>query len=393
MTPAKVGLSRAAAMRFIVMLGVVSLFADITYEGARSIHGPLLRSLGGSAAVVGVVAGLGEFFGFTLRLLSGTLADRTRAYWTITIFGYAVNLFAVPALAFAGSWEVAALLVIAERTGKSLRAPARDVLLSEAAKEVGSGWGFGIHAAFDQVGAVLGPLFVAWSVARTHGYGPAMLWLAIPAACAIVALLTARANDPTLKPEEPKGAVEKKSFPKVFWMYIAAASLLAVGFCDFPIMAFHFEKTSLMGASSIPLFYAMAMAMNGVMALLFGKLYDRLGLAALTLGLVISAAALPLSFLGGFGAAVAGVLCWGAGMGSMDAILRAGISKVVSMNKRGRAFGVFNAIYGAAWLAGSAAMGVLYGYSIIALVTLGLITQLAAAVLFFTLRREIAHAA
>jgi MFS family permease len=376
-------------MRFIMMLGMVSLFADMTYEGARSIHGPLIRSLGGSAAVVGVVAGLGEFFGFTLRLASGALADRTRAYWTITILGYLMNLFAVPALAFAGNWQMAALLVILERTGKSLRAPARDVLLSEAAKEVGSGWGFGLHAAFDQTGAVVGPLFVAWSVARSSGFSSAMLWLAIPAACALVALLVARANDPTAKPEEPAQEGPQQAFPSVFWIYIVAAALLAIGYCDFPIVAFHFEKTKLFGASSIPLLYALAMAMNGVMALVFGKLYDRLGLAALALGLMISAAALPFSFLGGAEAAIIGVVCWGSGMGAMDAILRAGISKVVLMNKRGRAFGVFNAIYGAAWLAGSSAMGVLYGYSIVGLVALGVVAQLAAAAVFFSLRREI----
>lgn len=379
---------RAAALRFVVMLGIVSLFADVTYEGARSIHGPFFRGLGASAAVVGLVAGLGEFFGFSLRLASGILADRTRAYWTITIFGYVMNLLAVPALAFAGNWETAALLVIAERTGKSLRGPARDVLLSEAANEVGQGWGFGLHAALDQVGAVVGPLFVAWSVAREGGYKPAMLWLAVPAILALLALLLARANDPTTKPEQ-SSTLEQKSFPRVFWIYIVAASLLAFGFCDFPLIAFHLEKTGLAQAASIPLLYALAMAMNGVMALVFGRLYDHLGLLALSLGLGISALALPLEFLGGSGASIAGIVCWGTGMGSMDAILRAGISKVVSMNKRGRAFGVFNAIYGAAWLGGSASMGLLYDRSILALVVLGIAAQAAAATLFFSLRHKL----
>jgi MFS family permease len=379
---------RAAALRFIILLGMVSLFADATYEGARSIHGPFLKNLGASASAVGLVAGLGEFFGFALRLFSGALADRTRAYWTITILGYAMNLFAVPALAFAGNWEMAALLVILERTGKSLRAPARDVLLSEAAHDVGSGWGFGLHAAFDQTGAVIGPLFVAWSVARTGGYGPAMLWLAIPAGVSLLALLVARANSPVSAPELSP-VEETKAFPKVFWVYITAAALLAIGYCDFPIIAFHLEKTRLAKPSTIPLLYAFAMAMNGSTALLFGRLYDRLGLTALSLGLLISALALPLEFLGGAGAAIAGVACWGTGMGAMDAILRAGISKVVSMNKRGRAFGVFNAIYGAAWLAGSSAMGLLYEHSILALVALGIVAQGASAVLFFSLRGKL----
>jgi MFS family permease len=379
-------------MRFIIFLGMVSLFADVTYEGARSITGPLFQSLGATAAEVGFVTGLGEFFGFTLRLLSGTLADKTRAYWTLTFFGYGINLIAVPLLAFAGNWPMAALLIIAERTGKSVRAPSRDVLLSEAAHSVGQGWAFGLHAAMDQTGAVIGPLFVAWAVARTHLFGPAFLYLAIPALAALAMLTGARAVAPKFEPEPP-GQTKTQRLPSLFWLYVAAAALLAVGFCDFPLIAYHFEQTRLSSPAAIPLLYAVAMAINGVSAPVFGKLYDRLGLAALAGGILISLFALPLTFLGGFDAAVIGVACWGAGMGAMDAILRAGIAQVVSMNKRGRAFGVFNAVYGVAWLAGSSAMGLLYGFNILSLVALGVTAQLASAVLFFSLRGRVQAAA
>ena len=187
---------RKNAFRFIVALGFVSLFADMTYEGAHSVIGPLLKDLGASATQVGIIAGLGEMIAASLRYFSGRLADKTRAYWTITTLGYFLNLVVVPGLAFAGNWQAAALLVIAERTGKSLRGPARDVLLSEATEVVGHGKGFGLHAAMDQIGAVLGPLLVAVSVARTHQFGPAFLWLAVPAAAAFVALIFARGARP-----------------------------------------------------------------------------------------------------------------------------------------------------------------------------------------------------
>jgi MFS family permease len=380
---------RATALRFIVFLGVVSLFADITYEGARSIIGPLFKSLGASAAQVGLISGLGEFCGFTLRLASGLLADRTRAYWTITILGYAVNLFAVPLLAFAGQWQTAAVLIIAERTGKSLRAPARDVLLSEAAHSVGQGWAFGLHAAFDQTGAVIGPLFVAWAVARAHSYSPAFLYLAVPAAAALGMLLAARAVAPAFEEGAVSDGAPSQPLPRVFWLYVGAAALLAIGFCDFPLIAYHFEKTALAGPSTIPLLYAVAMTMNGALAPVFGKLYDRFGLAALAGGILVSLLALPFAFLGGLALALAGVACWGAGMGAMDAILRAGIAKVVSMTRRGRAFGVFNAVYGVAWLAGSSAMGLLYDFSIASLVALGVLAQLSAAAMFFWLRNRL----
>jgi MFS family permease len=381
---------RASAIRFIVCLGVVSLFADITYEGARSIIGPFLKDLGASAAQVGVIAGLGEMCGASLRLISGRLADRTRAYWTLAIFGYIVNMAVVPALAFAGSWQAAAVLVIAERTGKSLRGPSRDVLLSEATHMVGHGWGFGLHALFDQIGAVTGPLLIAAALARTNHFGPAFLPLAIPAAGALIALAVARTMYPSgasAPPAETSGPL-----PRVFWTYVAAAGLLACGFVDFPLLAYHWQTAGIARPAAIPLLYAGAMAMNGISAPVFGKLFDRHGIAVLAGGILLSLAALPLGFLGGMAGAVIGIACWGAGMGVQDASLRSGVAQVVSMNKRGGAFGAFNAVYGVMWFVGSAAMGFLYQRSVPALVAFGSLAQLAAAVMFFGLRRPLAVA-
>ena len=382
---------RASAIRFIVCLGVVSLFADMTYEGAHSIIGPFLKDLGASAAQVGLIAGLGEMLAASLRFFSGRFADRTHAYWTITICGYALNLIVVPALAFAGNWQVAALLVVAERTGKALRGPARDVLLSEATNVVGHGWGFGLHAAFDQAGAVLGPILMAMAVARSNQFGPAFLGLAIPAVLALTALLTARAAYPA-RGGVPSPSKDTQRLPHVFWIYVAAAGLLACGFVDFPLLGYHFQKTGLAKPAMIPLLYSGAMAVNGITALIFGRLFDRFGIAVLACGILVSLLALPLGFLGGQTAAIAGVACWAAGLGAQDATLRAGIAQVVSMNKRGSAFGAFNGIYGVAWFLGSVVMGLLYDHSLMALVVFGVVAQLAAAVFFFRLREPLAAA-
>src|SRR5437867_5818507 len=264
---------RKAAFRFIVCLGFVSLFADMTYEGAHSVIGPLLKDLGASATQVGIIAGFGEMIAASLRYFSGRLADRTRAYWTITTLGYFLNLVVVPGLAFAGNWQAAALLVVAERTGKSLRGPARDILLSEATEVVGHGKGFGLHTAMDQTGAVLGPLLVTASVARTHHFGPAFLWLAVPAAGAFVALFFARAAHP--RKASPPPAPKQRELPRVFWFYVAAAGLLALGFVDFPLLAYHFQKDALVKPEVIPLLYAGAMGASGLTALVFGRLFDR----------------------------------------------------------------------------------------------------------------------
>jgi len=376
-----------AAVRFIVCFGLVSLFADMTYEGAHSIVGPLLKGLGASAAAVGIIAGFGEMVAASLRFFTGRFADRTGAYWKIAIAGYAVNLVAVPALALVGTWQAAAALIIVERAGKAMRGPSRDVLISEANDVVGHGFGWGVHAAMDQVGAITGPLIVAAVVAYTHGFGPAFLFLGIPAALALAAVFLARAARPQFA--APKGPPPARELPKVFWPYVFAAGMLAAGFLDFPLMAYHFESRAFFTPEVIPLLYAGAMATEGVSAMVCGRLYDTYGIVVLVAGIILSLAALPLAFLGDAAAAVAAVALWGVGMGSQDATLRSAIARVVSMNKRGTAFGSFNAVFGVMWFLGSAAMGLMYDFSLVALVAFGVASQLAAAIVFLALRSKL----
>jgi hypothetical protein len=378
-------------MRFIVCLGIVSLFADMTYEGSYSIIGPFLKDLGASAAQVGFIAGAGEMLAASLRFFSGRLVDRTRAYWGFALFGYCLNLIVVPAMAFAGNWQMAALLVVIERTGKSLRGPARDVLLSEATGKIGHGWGFGVHAAMDQTGAVVGPLLMAFAVARSQHFAPAFLRLAFPAAGALTALLISRAIYPTAGSTTPR-QIKEQDLPRVFWLYVAGAGVLAFGFIDFPLLAFHFQKTGVIDQPMIPLLYAGAMGVNGLTALIFGHLFDRHGVAILAFGTVISLLSLPLGFLGGTPGAVASVACWAVGLGAQDACLRSGIAQVVSMNKRGSAFGAFNGVFGIAWFLGSVIMGQLYGISLTGLVVFGVAAQLVAAGMFLRLRKPLAEA-
>jgi MFS family permease len=380
---------RRAAIRFIVCVGLVSLFADMTYEGAYSSIGSLLEGLGAGALAVGLISGAGEMVGASLRYFSGRFADRTHSYWTLVIVGYVLNLVAIPALAFVSDWRWAAFLVIVERTGKAIRGPARDVLLSEATGVVGHGWGFGLHAAMDQTGAVIGPLIMAMAIAHYRGVRPAFALLAAPAVLALAAILLARYFRPNKgTPPKPKPA---EPLTRTFWIYVMAAGLLACGFVDFPVLAYHFQHTQLFAPETVPILYSIAMGVTGLTALVCGRLFDRHGLLVLVAGVAVTLLALPLGFLGGqVGGAIA-VALWGAGHGVQDATLRSGIAQVVSMNKRGTAFGAFNGVYGVMWFAGSALMGLLYGYSILALVVFGVVTQAVGAVIFFGLRKEIAQ--
>lgn len=382
--------SKKTAFRFIILLGLVSLLADITYEGARSITGPYLALLGASGAVVGIVAGFGELIGYALRLVSGYISDRTGRYWLLIILGYAVNLIAVPLLALAGHWETAAALMIMERIGKAIRTPSRDAMLSHATKDIGRGWGFGLHEAMDQIGAMLGPLIVAFVLYVKGGYKASFGILLIPALLALIVLLTARYLYPRPRGMESVSvSLEAKGFSKVFWIYLAAISLIAAGYANFPMIAYHFKKASIVSDNWIPVFYAIAMGIDAFAALIFGRLFDKKGLSALIIAALISFLFAPLVFLWGFYPALLGILLWGIGMGAQESIMRAAVASMVPPDRRGSAYGVFNAGYGLFCFLGSALMGIFYDVSIPALIAFSVITQLASIPLFITAKKEL----
>lgn len=378
------------ALAFVIFLGMVSLFADVTYEGARSITGPFLATLGASAAVVGTVAGAGELLGQALRLASGYLADRTRAYWTLTLVGYGINLAAVPLLALAGRWEIAALLMLLERTGKAIRTPSRDAMLSHAAGDAGAGRTFGLHEAMDQVGALTGPLVVAFTLARTGSHRTAFAWLAVPAILALITLLAARHTFPHPQIFERRApSLETAGLPRVFWLYVLAAGLLGAGYSDFPLIAYHLQRTHVAPETWVPLFYAAAMGVDALAALAFGRLFDRFGIPVLMLAAILSAASAPLAYFGGRAAVMAGMALWGAGMGAQESILKAAVAGMAPPGRRGSAYGIFNTGYGVMWFLGSALMGVLYTRSVAGLVVFSVTMQLLSVPVFFAVGRRI----
>jgi len=384
--------ARRSAMMFVILMGFVSLFADMTHEGARSVTGPFLALLGASGTIVGLVAGFGELVGYLLRLPSGYLCDRTGRYWGITIAGYLINVGAVPLLALAGSWEVAALLIIAERMGKAIRNPVRDAMISHATLSVGRGWGFGLHEAMDQIGAMLGPLIVAGVVYFKGTYQTSFAILLIPALLTIGVLLAARALYPRPRDlESTLPELETKGLSRVYWIYLAAMALAAAGYADFPLIGYHFKKAATVSADWIPVFYAIAMGVDAIAALIFGRWFDRKGLPILIISTLISAFFAPLVFLGGFYGSLAGMALWGVGMGAQESIMRAAVAGMVSADKRGTAYGIFNTGYGVLWFVGSALMGIFYDVSLPGLVAFSMATQLAALPLLFWVKRISRH--
>ncbi len=381
-------LSRATAFRFVLILGIANCFADLTYEGARSVTGPFLGALGASATVVGFTAGCGELLGYALRSVTGVISDRTGKYWVVSITGYIVNMLAVPALALTNHWPLAAGLIVTERTGRAIRKPSTAAMLSFAGKQIGRGWVFGLNEALDQTGATIGPLLISLMLMRSGSYRQGFALLLIPALLTIATIFAARHFFPNPHDLEVPEKIEPAHFPRAYWIYMIGAALFAAGFLDFALVGYHLQKAGVVSASVIPVYYAVAMAMGALGGLAFGKLFDRFGVAILVFAFLLSAGSAPLLFLGNAAAALTGMVLWGMGMGAQGSILSALIANLVPSNKRSTAFGFFDAAFGMAWFLGSVTMGALYDKSILALVVFSVLLQLSSLPLLLIAKRN-----
>lgn len=382
--------NRLTPLRFVIAFGAVSMFADMVYEGARSITGPYLAAFGASAAVVGLVTGIGEAAALVLRLPSGKLADRTGRLWPLSIAGYAMTVIAVPLLALAQLFWQAAALIVAERFGKAVRTPARDSMLAAASVRFGRGTIFAIHEAMDQSGALIGPLIVAAMIA-TAGYRAGFAVLAIPGLLALAVLVWLRLSVPhplAYEAESPSKTVEatdRGPLPVRFWLYLAFTCLAMLGFSTFAVPAYHMDVAHVLADDMIPVSYAAAMAAAGIAALISGRLYDRVGLWSLSAALVLAVVAAMLIFSIDPLRVWIGAIVWGATAGIHESTMRAAVADIVPRSRRGEGYGIFAAGYGLAWLAGSTLIGLLYPLSISGLVAFVAATQLAALALLVRL--------
>lgn len=398
------------AMLFIILFGIVSLFSDMTHEGASSIRGAYLSLMGASAAAIGFVSGLGELIGYSMRYVFGKLTDKTRRYWPMTILGYTLDILAVPALALVGEhgWIAACGLLIVQRMGKAIKKPAKDTIMSFAASQEGVGKSFGIQEVLDQIGAFLGPvLLYLVMLFKTEGttfeiYSFCFAVLAIPGAVTLILLLVTRCKfpDPEHFEPEPKEYIPFK-MKKEFILYIAGISLFAFGFIDYSIIIMHVSRSfsqlsgglaetgELVTSGSLPLLYAGAMLVDAVAALLFGLMYDKKGVKALVWSTLISA---PFAiFVFAFDSVpmlLVGIALWGVGMGAQESILKAAVTSMVPKSSRATGYGIFECSFGVFWFLGSWLLGVLYDVSIPAMVAVSAAAQLAAIPLYIASSRK-----
>ncbi len=395
------------AWRVVWWFGFVSLAADMVYEGARSVYGPLLAALGASALVVGLVTGAGEAVALVLRLAFGPIADRTGRYWSLTILGYGLTAACVPLLALAPRLGVAGLgfastMILLERLGKAIRSPSKSALLAHVATAVGRGRGFGLHKALDQVGAFAGPLVVS-AVVAVASLWAGMAVLALPGALAMVLLLTLRRRvpDPAAY-DAPVAADEPPSERRGWWAealgaglsgdffrYAVAAALTTGALVTFGIIGYHLTVEDLLPVAAVPVVYAAAMAVEAVAALAVGSVYDRTGPRVLLVVPVLVALVPALALGSALAAVLVGVLAWGVAQGVQDSTIKAVVAELVEAPRRATAYGVFAGIQGLLAIVGGITAGWLYERTLLGLVVVVALTQVVALVLLVdTFRRS-----
>ncbi len=375
------------AFKFVIILGIVSLFSDMTYEGGGAVNGQYLGLLGASALAISIAAGLGEFLGYALRSVSGYVADKSGKYWLLTFIGYGFNLFAVPAMAIAGKWQIAVLLILLERTGRAIRKPTIDAMLSYTTNSIGRGWAYALHTALDEIGATIGPLIAALVLFLHGSYQAVYAWLLVSAILALGSLTFARITFPVpARLEEGKTATETK-FTRSYWLYTMAGAFFAAGIMSYELISFHFAIRHIVAYQWIPLLLAFSTG-SGVLAnLALGRLYDRSALKTVIISVIISSLFAPLVFAGGWPALILAMIVWGISYAVQDTLLKAIVAGVLPEGKRNLAFGLFYVFYGSGWLIGSVVMGLLYSRSLPLLIAFTVAMQLISLPLFFVARQ------
>src|SRR5437764_4072115 len=369
-------------------MGVVNRFGDITYEDGASINGQYLGALGASAAAIGIIAGMGEFLGYSLRSVAGYIADRTGRYWLFSFVGFSINALAVPAMALAGSWQIAGALILAERVGRAIRKPTIEAMLSYTTGTLGKGWVYGLNTALDEIGATLGPLIIALILFLGGDYRTAYALLLVSAVLTLTSLTVARINFPLPSRLEEGQTAPAKGFTRAYWLYMLAGAFFAAGLMSFELIAYHLSKSKLVAEPLIPVMLGFSTGCAVLASLVFGKLYDKIGIPVVLAAVFLSSLFTPFVFHGNVIAALIAMPLWGIGYATQDTLLKALIASVLPEGRRNTAFGLYYIGYGGGWLIGSVVTGLLYEQSRVTLVTFVVIAQLASLPLFVMAQRQ-----
>lgn len=388
------------AVTVIIIFGIISMFGDVVYEAARSVNSQYLNLLSISAVQVGLVFGIGEFLGYFLRLVAGSLSDKSGNHWVFMFLGYGI-LLVVPLMGLTMNWNILVVLILMERIGKALRSPAKDTIISGVAEnQAGVGFAFGLQEALDQIGAFIGPLiftmvfyFSGKNGIMQYQLGYKSLFIPFVILMLFLSYAYRKTKRDNLIPSVTKKDFHKENLKPIFWVYTTFTFFCTIGFVNFSTVGYHLKANNLMSDGNITILYSIAMVVDAATALFVGKAYDHLKIktkkktGGLLVLMVIPFLTLLLPFLtlsNSTALIVIGMTVFGIVLGTHETVMRSAIADITPFNKRGTSYGVFNTSYGLALLGGAALMGLLYDMKMIGIIiAFTCIAELIAIMLYF----------
>ena len=291
-------------------------------------------------------------------------------------------------MALAGNWQVAALLILAERIGRAIRKPTVEAMLSYTTGKHGKGWVYGVNTALDETGATLGPLIMSLVLFLHGDYRTGYALLLTSSVLALGALVVARINFPVPSRLEQGRTAPASGLGRSYWLYMVAAVCFAAGLISYELVGYHLATAKIVTEQWIPVLLAFSTGCGVIASLVLGKLYDRSPLPTLLVAVFLSSLFSPFAFFGGSAALLAGMVFWGIGYATQDTLFKAVVASVLPEGERNLAFGLFYTGYGVGWLIGSVVTGLLYEQSRVALVVFAVLAQLISLPLFVIAKRQ-----
>jgi MFS family permease len=379
--------SRTGLPKTVVRLGWVSFLTDVSSEMIVPLLPAFLATLSGvPAAALGWIEGVADATASFVKILSGKWTDRAKAKKPLVFLGYGLSSLARPLIGLAPGWPTIVLIRFFDRVGKGVRTAPRDTMIAAAAPPERRGAAFGLHRAFDNAGAVLGPLLAAGLVGWMGlSFRTVFLLAAIPAALSLLVLAfgvreeekislkvnTAGAGDaphdarrgspPPSLPLEESSSSSSSSLPPVFWRTAGVFALFALAASSDTFLLLKAKEIGI-AAAWLPILWAFSNAVKSLFSTWGGGLSDRFGrkrllFVAWTLYAVCYAG---FAFVSSPGPLVALVGIYSLYYSLSEGTEKALVADLVGPEHRGRAFGWMNGLIGFAALPASVVFGMIW---------------------------------
>ena len=334
----------------VFLMGLVSLFTDISSESIQSILPLFIIEIGGSVLILGLISGITNAIANILKGITGWMSDKINKRKPFIVAGYSLSNLSKPLIGLSPSWEMVLGLKTTDRVGKGLRTSSRDALISFYATKKGKA--FGLHRAMDTLGAVLGSLLAFLLLLYAWSFSQIIFFSIIPGLIAIALILPVKDVSPEELDKKLGKKIKKEKSEKIDKNFIKLIVILGViEFASLDVVFLIIRATDYIPSNLIyliPVFYLIMNVVYTIFSPINGSLSDKIGrkpmivigLSILLLSCVMLAFPIEVSLFS-IVLIIVIYIMHGFYLASVDPISRAYIADLAGEEKRGRAYGYY----------------------------------------------------